>query len=213
MMRIAVIGATGMAGRAIFHEAARRGHAVTAVVRDGAKARSLLGDTADILEKDAFLLTKAEMAAFNVVVNAFSAPPDKAYRHVDLAARLVALCRETEKPRLFFILGAGSLLDAHDRPFVETIRQMPGAAAWVAIPENQFRELKFLREVDNVNWVGVSPSATFEPGAASRPRLGADHLLTAADGKSHVTSGTMALAVLDEIEKPSVFRARFTVSD
>ncbi len=212
-MRIAIIGASGMAGSAIFREAVRRGHAVTGIVRDGEKAKKLLGSQASILVKDAFSLDCADLAGFDVVVDAFSTPPAVAYRHVDLAARLVAMFREMESPRLFFILGAGSLLDGDGRPFVETIRRMPGADAWVAIPVSQKRELDFLRGVDNVSWVGVSPSATFEPGQAHTPVRGTDHLLTAANGKSHVTSGTMAVAILDEIEKPSVVRARFTVSD
>jgi len=212
-MNILIIGASGMAGQAIYREAGARGHKVTGIVRNGAKAREVLGAQADILVKDAFSLQQDELAGFDVVVNAFSAPPDKAYLHVDLAARLVAQLRETSAPRLFFILGAGSLLDGEGRLFVETLKAIPDAASWISIPVNQLRELQFLREVDNVNWVGVSPSAEFIPGEKCPPVLGRDHLLTAADGRSHVTNSTLAHAVLDEIETPSVFRARFTVSD
>lgn len=212
-MNIAIIGATGMAGRAIFREAAARGHAVTGIVRDGARAARLLGGDARILAKDAFELRRDELAGFDVVVDAFSAPPAKAYLHVDLAAKLVALFRESQSPRLFFILGAGSLLDENDRPFVEAIRSQPGAEAWIAIPEEQFKELSFLRGVGNVNWVGVSPSATFQEGERHTPKLGGDHLLQAADGASHVTNATIAVAILNEIEHPSVRNGRFTVSD
>lgn len=212
-MKIAVIGATGMAGSAIFKEAAGRGHAVTAIVRDSARAAQLLGGDAPVLAKDVFELKKEDLADFDVVVNGFSAPPAQAYLHVDLAARLVSLFRESSKPRLFFILGAGSLLDENDRPFVEAIRSQPGAEAWIAIPEAQFQELNFLRGVGNVNWVGVSPSAAFAAGQRHTPKLGGDHLLTAEDGTSHVTNATIAVAVLDEIEHPSIRNARFTVSD
>lgn len=212
-MKIAIIGASGMAGSAIYQEAAARGHEVTGIVRNAEHAVEKLGNHAKLLVKDAFSLTKGDLSAYDVVVSAFSAPPDQAYQHVDLTAHLVALLRETKTPRLFFILGAGSLLDANHQPFVETIRREPGSDAWVAIPENQYKQLQFLRGVNNVNWVGVSPSATFKAGAASVPVLGQDHLLTAADGQSHTTSGTMAKAILNEIENPSVFQARFTVSD
>lgn len=212
-MKIAIIGATGMAGQAIYREAAGRGHDVVGIVRDGGRAKKILGGDAKVLAKDVFELQKSDLDGFDVIVNAFSAAPDRAYLHVDLAAKLVALFRETSAPRLFFILGAGSLLDQNERPFVETIRTMPGADAWVSIPVNQFKELEFLRNVDNVNWVGASPSATFEAGEKHTPVLGKDHLLTAADGKSHTTSGTMAVAILNEIEKPSVLKDRFTVSD
>ncbi|MFV0414453.1 MAG: NAD(P)H-binding protein [Oscillospiraceae bacterium] len=212
-MKIAILGASGMAGSAVYKQAAARGHEVTGFVRDAAKAKAVLGEGANLAVKNDFDLQKQDLAGFDVVVNAFSAPPDKAYLHVDLAAKLVALFRESESPRLFFILGAGSLLDANDVPFVETIKKMPGAEAWLGIPVNQYKELEFLRNVDNVNWVGASPSATFEAGEAHTPVLGKDHLLTAAGGESHTTSGTMAVAILNEIEHPSVFKSRFTVSD
>lgn len=212
-MKIAIIGATGMAGRAVFKEAQARGHEAAAIVRNGERARQLLGNGARVLAKDAFELTKEDLSEFDVVVDAFSAPPEKAYLHVELAAKLVALFRGTQKPRLFFILGAGSLLDENGRPFVETLRRQPGAESWVAIPEAQFRELEFLRGADNVNWVGISPSAVFQEGERHSPKLGKDHLLSAEDGGSHVTNATAAAAILDEIEHPSVRNGRFTVSD
>lgn len=212
-MKIAIIGASGMAGQAVYKEAAARGHQAVGIVRNESRAKEILGSHAEILERDAFDLQKSDLSSFDVIVNAFSAPPDQAYLHVDLAAKLVAMFRGTTSPRLFFILGAGSLLDQAERPFVETIRTLPGADAWVAIPVNQFKELQFLRNVDNVNWVGVSPSANFAAGEKHTPVIGKDHLLTAADGKSHTTSGTIAVAILNEIEKPSFFRERFTVSD
>ncbi len=212
-MKIAIIGATGMAGSAIYKEAIARGHEVTAIVRHAERAAELLGKDATVLQKDAFTLTKEDLTPFDVVIKAFSAPPEKAYLHIDLSAKLIAMLRETSRPRLFFILGAGSLLDENNKPFIETIRTWPGAESWISIPESQAKELTFLQLIDNVNWVGVSPSADFHAGEATTPVLGKDHLLTAKDGQSHTTSGTMAKAVLNEIETPSVFNARFTVSD
>ncbi|MET3721601.1 MULTISPECIES: hypothetical protein [unclassified Arthrobacter] len=43
---------------------------------------------------------------------------------------------------------------------------MPGAEAWISIPENQLKELEYLRAVDDVDRVGLSPSAVFAPGEA-----------------------------------------------
>lgn len=212
-MKIAIIGASGMAGSAIYKEAIERGHEVTGFVRNKERAIEVLGDEANLMIKDAFTLEKEELVKFDVVVNAFATEIEKAYLHVDLATKLVALFRETNSPRLFFILGAGSLLDENNERFVETLRKAPGSENWIAVPDNQYKELQFLLNVDNVNWVGVSPSATFSKGEKYSPVLGKDHLLTAADGKSHTTSGTMAVAILDEIENPTEIRDRFTVSD
>jgi putative NADH-flavin reductase len=213
-VKIGIIGATGKAGRAIHAEASSRGHDVTALVRDPDRARELFGPDASVLAMDAFALEAADLAGYDVVVNAFSTPPAHAYRHVDLATRLVALLRGTDRPRLVFILGAGSLRTGDDHHLlVEDLRQLPNAEAWVATPENQLEELRFLEGVDDVNWVGVSPSQMFTEGEATGFTLGRDELLFAPDGSSHVTTGTMAVALLDEIENPAHVRERFTVCD
>ncbi len=212
-MKLAIIGAAGTAGSAIYKEAVKRGHEATGIVRNAERAKEALGNDASLLVKDAFELQRDDLAGFDVVINAFATEPSKAYLHVDLTAKLIAQFRETLQPRLFFILGAGSLLDANEQPFVETLKSLPEAEAWISIPVNQFKQLEFLRSVDNVDWVGVSPSAEFLEGESSNPVIGKDHLLTAADGKSHTTNGTLAVAILNEIETPTINRSRFTVSD
>ena len=210
-MKLGIIGATGMAGTALYKESVARGHDVTAIVRNKEKAVSLLGSDAKLITKDVFNLTKSDLEGFDVIVNAFATSPDKAYLHLDLAAKLIALFRETEKPRLFFILGAASLLDQERKLFLDTLKTVPDAASWITIPIEAYKALNFLRSIENVNWVGVSPSAEFVAGEATVPVLGKDHLLASADGKSVVTSGTMAVAILNEIENPQFIRTRFTV--
>ncbi|WP_026819395.1 NAD(P)-dependent oxidoreductase [Arthrobacter castelli] len=213
-MKIGIIGATGNAGSALFAEAAKRGHQTTAIARNPARAAEVLGDDAAILERDAFDLTAEDLAGFDVVVNAFGAAPDQAHLHVDLTQSLVDQGRGEHAPRLVFILGAGSLTTGGDNHlFVEDLRNLPGAEAWVSIPENQLKQLEQLRTVTEVDWVGVSPSAQFTPGEATKPTLGGDALLYAPDGESHTTTGTMAVAILDEIEEPAHRLTRFTVSD
>ncbi|WP_342756341.1 NAD(P)H-binding protein [Kineothrix sedimenti] len=210
-MKLAIIGATGMAGTALYKESVSRGHDVTAIVRNKERADSLLGSDAKVINKDVFELTKSDLAGFDVIVNAFATAPDQAYLHLDLAAKLIALFRETESPRLFFILGAASLLDSEGNLFLDTLKNVPDAASWISIPIEAYKTLNFLRSVENVNWVGVSPSAEFVPGEAVVPILGKDDLLTSATGESIVTSGTMAVAILNEIEAPQFIRTRFTV--
>lgn len=210
-MRIAIIGATGMAGSALYKESLSRGHEVTAIVRHKDKAISLFGDGVKVIDQDVFELSKADFEGFDVIVNAFATAPASAYLHLDLAAKLIHMFRETESPRLFFVLGAASLIDENGNLFLETLKTFPDVASWISIPVEAYKTLEFLRGIENVNWVGVSPSAEFVPGEATVPVLGKDHLLTASDGKSVVTSGTMAVAILNEIEHPQFIRTRFTV--
>ncbi len=209
-MNIGVIGASGMAGQAIFNEAVSRGHHVVAYVRNAEKTRELLGDI-DWIEKDAFALEADDFEGIDVIVNAYATEPSKAYRHIDLAAKLIGMFREQLNPRVVFILGAGSLQLADGTLLVEKLKSIPGSESWVAIPENQLKELEFLSLVDNVNWVGVSPSETFTTGDRLEPLLGTNRLLVNKDGKSIVSDKTFARAILDEIEHPKVIRARFSV--
>ncbi|GBG94454.1 NADH-flavin reductase [Ligilactobacillus salitolerans] len=215
MTKVGIIGATGMAGSAAFKEAQNSGLDVTAIVRNAQKARKELGESIQLIEKDAFALTAEDLAGFDVVVDAFATAPEKAYLHVDLAAKLVSLFREKDQPRLLFILGAGSLHTGADQHLVvEDIKKLPGSEAWVGIPVNQLAELNFLRDVTNVDWVGISPGNSFVPGAAADKILyGKDELLSDADGKSETTAGTMAQAIVKEITEPAHKQERFTVAN
>ena len=215
-MKIGIIGATGMAGQEIYREAARRGEDVVALVRDAAKARDLLGADVEVVEKDAFDLTAEDLAGFDAVVNAFGTAPSEASRHIDLSRRLVEAAPSATdgSPRLVFILGAGSLTDTATGGLgIDLIRQIPDSEAWINIPAQQLKQLEYLRTVDTAEWVGISPQMMFGPGEATAPKLGRDEILTAADGESHTSAGTMAVAVLDELQSPTHRNTRCTVSD
>lgn len=214
-MKIMIIGATGMAGSAITKLALERGHDVIAIGRSEEKLANLpVNAHLETRAKDAFSLTLPELQTVDVVVDAMATSPDKAYLHVDLATKLVSQLRERQQPRLVFILGAGSLTTGDDAHlFVHDIESDPANAAFVAIPQNQLAELKFLRTVTNVDWVGISPAANFTTGPATAIQYGHDTLLTDTNGDSTTNSGTMAVAVLDEIEQPQHHQERFTVAN
>lgn len=215
MTKVGIIGATGMAGSATFKEAQVAGLDVTAIVRNAAKAKKELGDSIQILEKDAFALTKEDLAGFDVVVDAFSTAPAQAYLHVDLTAHLISLFREEKQPRFIFILGAGSLhAGDDDHLVVEDIKKAPGSEAFINTPINQLAELHFLQDVTNVNWVGVSPASSFVAGeAADNILYGKEELLTDSEGNSETTGGTMAKAIVKEIKEAGHNQERFTVAN
>lgn len=209
-MKIAIIGATGKAGQDLFKEATRRGHETTAIVRNAKKAKELLGANIKIIEKDVFSLNHDDLRNFDAIVIAYATEPTRAYLQVDLTTKLISFFRNTEKPHLIFILGAGSLQTGADKHlFVDDLKN----EFWHNASVQQVKQLKFLREVENVNWTGVSPSVIFEPGPAKNILLGKDDLLYNAEGQSRVSTGTMAVAILNEIEKPAYIRQRFTVAD
>ncbi|WP_054761778.1 NAD(P)H-binding protein [Secundilactobacillus collinoides] len=211
-MKIAIIGGNGKAGSKIYEEAIKRGHEATAIVRNAEKAQAVLGTDAALLVKDGFALTKDDLTQFDVIVDAFGVPMGSplAYLHMDLAAKLVHDLRDT-KTRLVVIVGAASLNMPDGNPLISQLLQAPGHEDWIGVPLNQSHELAILQMVDNVDWVAVSPQRNFTPGPATGYIMGSNDVMFDADGKSELTTGNMALAVLDELESPEHHQERFTI--
>jgi putative NADH-flavin reductase len=67
-----------------------------------------------------------------------------------------------------------------------------------------------------VDWFGVSPAAgfgAFAPGERlGRYRVGGDVMLVDESGDSNISAPDLALAVIDEVERPAHKRQRFTVA-
>ncbi|EHO50023.1 NAD(P)-dependent oxidoreductase [Lentilactobacillus kisonensis] len=211
-LSIGIIGATGRAGSAITKEAISRGLKVTAFVRSADKAKDMFGDQVTAIQKDAFDIQKKDIADFDVVIDGFATRnAEKAYQHVDLAAKLIELVKNQSKPRLFFILGAGSLEIGNGQRLINRLEKMPNNESFISIPREQFKEYEMLINAKDVNWVAISPSANFVPGDFADYELGDNDLLRNAAGKSEVTMGTVARVIVDEIVEPKHRNERFTV--
>ncbi|GAA3624886.1 NAD(P)H-binding protein [Secundilactobacillus similis] len=211
-MKIGIIGGNGKAGAAVYQEALKRGHQPTAIVRNAAKAQGVLGADATLLVKDGFELTREDLTAFDVVIDAFGVPMGSplAYLHLDLLTRIVHELRETQT-RLGVIIGAASLTMPDGRPLLDHLMATPGHEDWIGVPLNQTYEHAFLQMIDNVDWFAVSPQREFKLGPASSYVMGDQKVMFDADGRSELTTGNMALAILDELETPTHIRQRFTV--
>ena len=104
-MKIAVVCANGKAGRLIVKEAMGRGLDVTAVVR----GENHSGAPKAIC-KDLFDLEAADLAGFDVVIDAFGAWTDETYPlHSSTLKHLCDILSRTET-RLLVVGGAGSIL-------------------------------------------------------------------------------------------------------
>lgn len=200
MSKIAVIGATGNVGQRVVAEALRRGHDVIAIARDTSKVPAQAGVTAaqaDLADKAA--IARAVEGADAVVLSV-------RFQDLDFDGVLDAL---KGVRRLLVVGGAASLevapgqvlLDQPDFPDFIKPEATPARAA-----------LEKLRATTDLDWTFLSPSVFFGPGERTgKFRLGGDQLLTAADGKSHISYEDYAIALLDEIENPKHIRQRFTV--
>ncbi len=206
-MNIGIIGATGRVGSRILTEARQRNHEVTAIVRD----KSRVADkTVAILVKDIFELQASDLAAFDVVVNAFGAPRGQEHLHMKVAEQLITLLKGNSKPKLFVVGGAGSLYVDDKQTLLYSLPVFPLEVKPTA--QAQAEVLERIRQVNNFNWTFLSPSALFEPGQRKgKYRVGVDNLLVGEDGQSRISMEDYAVAVLDELEHPQHEQERFTV--
>jgi uncharacterized protein len=201
-MKIAIIGATGNVGTRLVNEALSRHHAVTGIARDPSKLTRRTGlsaTTGDVTKPDAILPL---LKGHDVIISALR------FQGFD-PLQLIELVRNSGVKRYLVVGGAASLEIAPGQILLDS-PNFPPAYKPEASAGKAF--LDALRNVTDLDWTYMSPSAFFGPGERTgKFRLSGNALLTAADGKSSISYEDYAVAMLDEIEKPRHIRGRFTV--
>ncbi len=208
-MKIAIIGASGKAGRLLVKEAISRGHQVTAIVRNKSK---IAEPKATVLEKDLFALTYDDLKNNDVIIDAFGAwTPEDLDKHYSSLMHLTGLLRG--KPiRLLVVGGAGSLyvnpehtMRVMDTPdFPEMFKPLATAMG---------KAFDALRSKTDVKWTYLSPSAMFDADGkrTGKYTAGGDELLFNSNGESRISYADYAIAMIDEAENGKHVNARFTV--
>ncbi|MDM7881314.1 NAD(P)-dependent oxidoreductase [Staphylococcus borealis] len=207
-MKIGIIGATGKVGTKVLQEATRRGHEVTAIVRNAAK---LNHSDVKVIEKDIFNLTTDDIKDLDVVVNAFGAPLGEEEAHVEAGRALIALLKDVDT-RAIIVGGAGSLFvdEAQTTRVVDT-PDFPEVVKPTA--KGQGRNLQDLKDSEGITWTFVSPSAGFdaEGKRTGSYTSGKDQLLVNSQGNSYISYADYAIAIVDEAENADHINERFTV--
>jgi putative NADH-flavin reductase len=203
MSHIAILGISGRVGSRIANELLARGHTVTGIARNIDKVQPKPGLT--LQQSDATRLESLVplLRGHDAIVSAthFAGGID--------AATAIAAAKQADVPRLLVVGGAGSLEIAPGKALVDT-PEFPAAYKAEALAGRSF--LQALRAEKDLDWTFLSPSALLEPGERTgRYRTGSDQLLADANGKSWISMEDYAIAMADEIEKPSHPRQRFTV--
>ena len=211
-MRITVFGAAGKVGSRVVAEALSRGHEVAAVVRDPARFQELASGANARVGDAGSVEDVAELSAGqDVVISATRPPPGKEPELVTTTKSLLAGLARTGV-RLLVVGGAGTLtvpgaggvmvMDAADFP--------PG---WRPIALACADQLEVCRSEGAVDWAYLSPPALMEPGQRTGSyRLGGDELVVDAEGVSQISMEDLAVALLDEAERPKHHKTRFTVA-
>ncbi|GAA5235776.1 NAD(P)-dependent oxidoreductase [Verticiella sediminum] len=202
MAKVALIGASGAAGSRILKELSVRGHIVTGIARSPEKIAALPGVTrvkADVFDKDA--LAQA-LRGHDAVVSAVHFTASDAQTLVDAV-------RACGVKRYIVVGGAGSLEIAPGKRLLDQ-PDFPAAYKDEATKGAEFLDL-LRHSVNDLDWTFISPSALFVPGErTAKFRLGKDQLLSTEAGSS-ISFEDFAIALVDELEKPSHIRQRFTV--
>ncbi len=208
MTKVAVISANGRVGSLVVKELVERGYDVTGF---GRKAQNTTA-AQTYIQKDLFELTKADLAEFEVVVDAFGTfAPKTLHLHVEVIKHLTALLAGTDK-RLLIVGGAGSLYvdPEHKTQLVDT-PDFP--AEFYALAKAQTDALTELRKHDDVDWTFISPAADFQAdGKRTGKYILAGEELTLNDrGESIISYADYALAMADEIQNGDHIKERISV--
>jgi uncharacterized protein len=210
-LKIALFGATGMIGSRIAAEAARRGHHVTALVRNPARVPA---GVANLQARQADALDAASIAGaargHDVVASAYAPPRDDAAVVMQATHALVKGVREAGLSRLVVVGGAGSLEVAPGKQLVDT-EGFPDAYKAVALAHRH--ALAYFRTVNDLDWTFFAPAAMIAPGERTGTfRTGANTLIADADGNSRISAEDYAIAFVDELEQGRFIRQIATVA-
>lgn len=214
-MKIALIGATGFVGSVILKEALDRGIQVTAIARHPEKIeaqQNLITMKSDVMDTDKL----SEILKGNdVVVSAYNpgwANPDIYNEFLKGSKSIQKAIKKSGVKRYIVIGGAGSLFVAPNVQLIDT-PQFPAEWKPGALAARDY--LDILKKENELDWTYLSPAIEMNPGAPHERkgtyRTGSDNPVFDADHRSRISVEDLAVAIVDEVEKPKHLRARFTV--
>ncbi|MFF8730698.1 NAD(P)-dependent oxidoreductase [Streptomyces sp. NPDC015171] len=222
MGAIVVFGAGGRAGRAVTAEARARGYAVTAVVRDPARYPDLRAECVtvvrgDVTDAGSVTATAAGHVGAVHAVSPFSGP-EQGFDTLDprffvkAADALLDGLAAAGVGRLVAVGLGANLLGADGRPVMDDPLAFPREIRPFALAHtaglNRLRE----RGGGPVDWAMLTPAGHLDHGGArtGRYRVGGEQL-PAGSREPWLSYADLAVATVDEIEKPVRHRTRVSV--
>lgn len=206
-MKIAVICANGRAGKLIVEEAVNRGLEVTAVVREENQSVAQ-----NVLKKDLFDLTAADLKDFDVVIDAFGAwAEERLPQHSTSLKHLCDILSGTNT-RLLVVGGAGSLyVNPEHTAVVSDGADFP--PQFLPLAKAQGKALAELRQRNDVKWTFISPAGDFRADGARTGKyiLGGEELTLNVKGESIISYADYAIAMIDEATNGNHIQKRISV--
>lgn len=216
-MKIALIGATGFVGAAVLAELLQRDHQVTALVRNPARLDARPRLTAKALDASDADAVAAAVQGHDAVISAFNPgwdAPDLYAQFMKGSAAIDAGVEKSGVKRLLVVGGAGSLFVAPGVQMVDTPEFATHVPPNIIPGAKAARDaLTALRGNTALEWTFLSPPAMLAPGERTgHYRVGGEELLMSGPAPAGISVADLAVAIVDEIEKPRHVRARFTVA-
>lgn len=206
-MKIAVVCANGRVGKLVVKEAIDRGLDVTAIARGENQTAAK-----QYVRKDLFELTAKDMAAYDVVVDAFGAwTEDVLPLHSKSLMHLCDILSGTEK-RLVVVGGAGSLyVNPEHTAVVSDGSDFP--AEYLPLAKAQGKALDDLRGRNDVAWTFISPAGDFQADGERTGEyiLAGEELTLNEKGESIISYADYAIAMVDELVGGNHIRERISV--
>lgn len=206
-MKVAVVCANGRVGTLVVKEAVERNLDVTAVVRRENKTIAQ-----NVMQKDLFDLTAADLEGFDVVVDAFGAWAEEELSNHSKSLKHLCDLLSGKRTRLLIVGGAGSLYvnPEHTAVVSDGVDFPP---QFLPLAKAQGKALAELRERNDVQWTFISPAADFQAEGERTGEyiLAGEELTLNSRGESIVSYADYAIAMVDEITEGNHIQQRISV--
>jgi putative NADH-flavin reductase len=198
-MKIALIGASGSIGSEIAREATRRGHTVTAIVRNANRSGNLPGVETKISDLFEHAALRDAFQGHDVVASAYGPGSGDQALVVKATVALIAAARAASIDRLVVVGGAGSLEVSPGQQLVDS-PHFPATYKAIALAHRD--AFDHLRQANDLKWTFFAPAAMIGPGEKTgHYRVGRKTLITDAAGNSKISYADFADAFVTELER------------
>lgn len=214
MKNVLLIGGSGFVGSAILKELLDRGYKVTTLVRNPDKITIKSPDLTVVKgEVSDFDEIKKLATGKDAVISAYNpgwSNPNIYEETLKNYPRILDAVKAAGVKRILIVGGAGTLFVAPGVRVVDT-GVIPEAIMGGVKSLGEFY-LNTLMPEKEIDWVFFSPAGEIAPGEKTgKYRLGKDDLIVDENGKSRISTGDYAAAMVDELEKPTRHKERFTI--
>ncbi|KPH49859.1 NADH-flavin reductase [Helicobacter pullorum] len=193
-MKIAVLCASGKAGKLIVEEAINKGLEVSAFVRDSNKAR--FDSKVCVVQKDIFALESSDLQGFDVIIDAFGEWQNLSLHkaHMEHLVQILS----GNRAKFLAVGGAGSLhMDTSHTTMLMDTPDFP--KEYLPVARATAETFDVIKASKGINWLYVSPPAVFIPDApkSGKYKIIGEEFELNSKGESKISYADYAIAMIE----------------